>query len=589
MATRPRPVYVETTGDDVSGQGTSRRPFATPQRAVDFLVTRAWATVLTADQYINIGEGVYYDAAFEVPAAANGGNGFDVVYRTTGEPGDTIISGGSPVSGWVLHSGSTYKIAVDAPVTALYENGQRAIMARAPVLNPGVDYPCAFAPYFTSTGIAGNKTAFTYDGADFDPDDWVSTLASIRFFFWSVVFSPQTAWFTDWHGAPTIDTGTQTFTLDNDGLKFWSAIIDTGARYYVAGDLSMLTEAGTFVNNFESGQWWLYYIARDGIAPEQTIVLPTAKSVVSVIGDDDDTRVSNVRFDGLAVTEGAWDNWYRYGTDGSGPDPYDYFNTIAEFRQGGFYLENAENVTIDSCHVSNTGFNGVFLQGACTGVTVSNTWIEHTGGAGIAFNGLAPGAGDLSTANTVYNVKINNFGELDGSATGIRLSQSSLNAVSHFDISQGPNRAVWVHGGFDVPGADNYAYGNQVSYGVIDGVCQDSGDRGALGCSFTSADSVPAPNPDNVFNQIRITNVYAHPSMLDHPPNGVYCDNHSSGTLTNIDASDTQGALFRINDSEEGNFTLTNTSFLIDGSANPGFDPDAMDPTIGIVAATWPF
>jgi hypothetical protein len=543
---------------------------------------------MTADQTVNIASGVYYGTAITMTDADSGGNGFDVVYRCSGAVGTAELVGGVLASGWVAQGGGIYKLAVAAPITTLYENGTRSTMARLPVLNPGANFPTAFSPYFTTAGVQDSHTVLQYNPGDFDIGAWVSPLSSTRIFCWSVVFLPQTAWFTDWHGEIGIDTGAHQFTLDHGGMKFSAALAGTGARYYVAGDLSMLTQPGTFVNQLESGRWFLYYIGRDGLAPAQTIVLPTTKRIVSMIGADAGTRISNVRFEGVAPSCSGFDDWYRYGTDGAGPDPYDYFNTIVQFRQGGFYLENATAITLASVHISNTGFAGIFMQGAVSDCTVSNSWIEHTGTDGISVNGLTPGGGDVSTGNTFENYKINNFGELDGGCAGHRLSQSSLNTATNWDISQGPNRAFWMHGAFDVPAADNYCFSNIVSLGKVTHVCQDAGDRGALGVSFLSAMTAPAPNPANVYMQIIVDGVKADPSMLDRPPNGLYCDNKSGIIASDIKVTNSQGNEFFINDSDTGNISLTNCSFLIDGTANPSFNPALLSPDIGLTAA-WPF
>lgn len=572
-------LYVATTGDD-GNPGTEQRPFASIGRANDVIAASGIAAGASVTVYV--GPGYYWNTDVTFEPASSAGATYVVKYVSTGGPGQAVLCGGSVIApgSWSLVSGSIYRVAIAAPVYTMWENGTRGRQARLPKWAPGASYPCAFAPYFTAAGVADSATVLQYDPGDFDPASWA--LADIHVTAWSRVLTAPTDWFSDTHGVTARDTGTKRLTLDNSGLKFFAKSGTYGARYFVHGVLDILTEAGEFVCHQDAGQWYLYYWARDGAIASQEIVVPTTKRVLSFIGTDETTRTKNITLEGLGIAYSEFDSWYRYGTDGLGPDPYDYFYTQAEFQQGAVYMENVDNIELQSCHVKNSGQAGVFLQGYVQDCTIENTWIEYTGTDGISANGLGPGDGDVLKNNTITNVKINNMGQLDGSAAGLRLSQSSGNDFSHLDISQGPRRAIWIQGAFDVVQAQNYAYGNTGSYIAVSDVMQDSGDAGAITMSFLSAPiGTPPRTPVNSLDQVSIDGANAHPSMLDSVPNGVFFDNHAGGQETaNILVENTQGNFLRVNDNDGPD--ATNCAWQV------GFNPALISPDIGLTDE-WPF
>jgi hypothetical protein len=112
--------------------------------------------------------------------------------------------------------------------------------------------------------------------------------------------------------------------------------------------------------------------------------------------------------------------------------------------------------------------------------------------------------------------------------------------------------------------------------------CQDSGDVGTLGIGGLSS-LEGGPHLVNTFRQLRITGANADPSMTDSDPNCVFTDNQSFGQVfQNVDASDAQGAVMRINDS--GEHTATNCTFNADGTTNESFNPALMSPDIGLTS-----
>jgi hypothetical protein len=248
---------------------------------------------------------------------------------------------------------------------------------------------------------------------------------------------------------------------------------------------------------------------------------------------------------------------------------------LANAKSAAVHAKHIDNVVFQNMHVSDAGMHGIYAEGYVKQCTFQNNLIEKVGAQGLFLEGNCPGEGDVNGNNTIFNIKIRNFGELTGDSAAIDLFQSSNNTASHLDIANGPRRAVWVHGGFNDSTEQIYAYGNTLTYGKVAHCMQDSGDAGALALSFISGNSGSRVNV-NTFNQWTVDSIAADPSMNDYLPAGVMNDNESNAQVyQNIWVTNTPGYLYRANTSSPG--TATNCSFLLDGSANPDFDSSLID------------
>lgn len=560
-----RVLFISPTGNDITGNGSQGAPWQTLEFARATIQGNGWNT--QSQVTVNLLPGTYYNTAVTFTPADNGLPGLPATYQAFDGPDTVVLSGGQRLTNWTLHSGNIWKCPLASPIYTLTENGVRARKARLPKLNPGVNYPCAFAPYFTAAGVNNNALILQYNPVDFNPAGW--NLPDVSVFSWSVLFNIQLAWFTDTHGVTFRDTVAHQFTLDHAGVKFYNASGSAGSRYFVQGDLSMLTEAGEFV--YSGG--FVYYWPRNTPIGNQTIVSPTTKRVLSFVGNSTTDRCAYINVDSIGIEDSDFNSWYQFGLDN---DPsYLYWQNQAIAQNGLIYAENIDHITVTRCHLKNAGFAGIFAREYCQNNSFVNNWIEHVGTDGIVLEGRAPGAGDIIGRNKLDNNIVNNFGELAGNGMGIEINQSANNTVFHGEIFNGPRNGIRVTGWVDVtPDSDMYTRNNSLKWLRVRNTNQDSGEAGSIGLSFFNRTGV------QTVDQCIVDNIHAHPSMTDFSggvnPWGVFCDNESDGQhLSNIQVTNTQGNQFFANDSST--HVLTNCSFLANGLPNPSFNPALMD------------
>lgn len=564
MATKP-PVgnqaysphhYVATTGSDVTGDGSAARPWATIDHARQYLRNRydGGGNTMTADEYVHVAAGDYWETSVTFTDADKGRNGHRINYVSDTLGGARLL-GGKVIGSWAVYAGNIYRAPVTGNFWTMWEDGVRGICARTPKLTINADYPCALAGYFNSDNSAV-YTELIYKPSEVDPTPWVTT--GLQLLSWSGI---DYNWFTETTKVNAINLGVPyQFTLDHQ-TKFKTA----SSRWFAQGLLQFLTAAGEWYHDVAGG--YLYYWPRGGGAPGE-IVVPTTTSVLAMNGTRD-SRVSGLTFSDFEVAYSDFDSWFRYAfyglnADHTNPPIYhQYPEYVAEYSStncqfGAVKLSNTSDIEITRCRIRRTGFSGIYLQYHAQDNEITDCWIEHTGVHGIHFEGQYPAEGDINKNNTVDNVRINNVGELVGHGAGIWIAQSGGNTISHFDIHDGPRCGIFITSYINIsPTSYVYARGNAISYGKLTDLCQDSNDVGSLTFAFFSSTGVPYIV--NTVNQVVIAGANAHPTAAGVPPNGLFFDFQSMGQeISNMLVSDTQGAAKRDN---AGNQVFTNVSF----------------------------
>ncbi|WP_436500310.1 right-handed parallel beta-helix repeat-containing protein [Actinokineospora sp. HUAS TT18] len=569
--------YVSTTGSDATGDGSVTKPWASVQKARD--AVRGQLAGMSSDITVNIAPGDYYQTStISFTDADSGQNGFNVVYKSSGAVGSARFFGGQPVTGWNVYQGGIYRANIGAgkSLNTLYESGTRATLARYPNYQYDSAYPMAQAPYLKSTGTVGSFTQLTYGATDLAPITWANP-AGASVGIWSSI-NNNVAWFTDKTPITAVDTVNRVLTL-NPKTRY---SIGSTSRYYVQGMLELLDQPGEFYYDPASG--YLYYYPRTGDINAQTIIAPSVQKLVSVTGASDTARAHHIKFDGLTFGMTDFTSWFRHAhvSDGDSGEghlyrQYDRQINLPQNRTGMVFLENTNNITITNSHLTNSGFSGIYMLFANQNTTISNNWFDHIGHSGVYIEGRYPGEGDVATQNTISNSLFAQVGELVGHGSGVYLINTSSNTLTNLEIYDSPRYAVVLDAYVNIePQTNVYAKNNLVRGVRVHDAAQDSGDTAPI-YSWGLSDS--APYLSNKWEQITVNHSWAHPSMRDLPPNGVFMDDDTSGQVfTNVQVSDSQGVNQRVNSS--GSFVYTNVSW------GAGFTESGMDyANIGLTSA----
>lgn len=585
--------YVSLTGND-SNDGSSEAPFLTVEKARQ--AVDAVNDSMTGDIIVNIGAGDYYiGAPIVFDETDSGTNGFEVIYRSADGIGKASLIGGEQITGWIPTTeedveydldpalvGKVYKVQLDPKkydFNTFYVNDQRAIMARTRNRDNHPDFPMAKGEYMRSTGGSNINRDMLVNLNDIDP----KAIAGMKnaqargekeiaqVLVWN---GGDWDWFTDTLPVSKIEDNQIKFKEDPEHIEKYTTLYDiqSGARYFLQGNLSFMDKEGEYHYNKTTGVLYYYPKAEDGPIEDQTTVVPTMQKVLYFKGadkadkadePDPDKQVHNITLDGLTVKDTEFADYYSYalGINDSSlklPHPKEALESTnptyctamdrPEFLVGSITLRGTHDITIANTRVKNSGMYGIIYLEDNQYNTLINSVVENSGYGGLIFQGGYPGIGKYNNNNTVENVLIHDVGELVGHAVGFTIMSSGQNNFTNMEIFNTPKRAVLVLGGYAgdrSPGSvdqyydeikDMYTVGNHFKYIHVHDAQQDAGEDSAVFLSWLLAgkwvQALHGSNdPNNLktnlegidltvdrynyFDQMLITDVGADPSVIE--------------------------------------------------------------------------
>lgn len=426
-------LYISPNGSD-SGDGTENSPFKTLEAAQDKIVELS-ATGKYPEEGITVylrGGDYILDKSFELSAAGSGKDSAPVVYSSY--PGETArITGGvrldydkfEPISSdaaqKLLSKSAADKVLqmnlTECGITDLGELSLRGYGITSGTIPQAELY------------IDGNRKQL----ARWPNTDWVGTTEIVR--------SGKRSKTGVLEGA--------VFKIDYDEPNKWKTNID---EIYTSGVLGENFFFGYFpLEKIERGQITLREGAVTNYYSKHFIRYENIFEELDTPGEYYIDRKSGMLY--LYPEEGLGKNsdiWLSQITEnlitGSNVSNITIKNLKLEAsRAGTIRLSGARNIKVENCEISDTGTNGVYLNG--TGCEVKNCIVHDIGSTGISISG-----GDyeniVSSENVVENNHIYKAAQLERSyQSGILIGYQSVGVtVSHNKIHDMPHAAVIIYG-----------------------------------------------------------------------------------------------------------------------------------------------
>lgn len=464
--------YVGTGGDD-AGQGTSRKPFATIERARDAIREMKKTGPLKEPVSVRLRGGVYALSQAVVFGPEDSGTATcPVTYVADGnEP--VVLDGGRRITGWRKHNDKLW--VADLPDVAkgqwsfrqLYVNGRQRTRARMP--NEGF-YRVAGCPQGTPKKADYHKACDAFEFATGDiRADWanLSDVEVVVYHFWTDSHLP----------IKSVNTASNLVTFaHNAGKVFTDDFSEDGARYIVENVFEGLDAPGEWYLNRRTGQLFYYPMPGEDLSKAK-IVAPFAPSHLQLEGNPAERKyVEHLRFRNLSFEHSRFEL-----PPGDSNDKQGSASVPAAIT-----LRGARSCRIELCRMSNLGTFAVDLLAGCSDNRIAGNEISYIAAGGVRVNGGTERAPFLERTrnNIISDNHLHHYGLDYPSAVGILVMNAEGNTVSHNHIHHGGYTGVsigWVWGY-----ARSISQNNRVEFNHIHnigGVLSDMGGIYTLGVS----------------------------------------------------------------------------------------------------------
>lgn len=426
LAASGKVINVSTNGDDVNGDGSVSKPYASLARAIESSKKSPCKLneIVFADGTYRFAEPVTIDATSQV-ACIRAEN-----------PGKVILSGAVEILDWKVDSKDSRFLVAEFPFEidsnasySLVINGVNAKMA----LFPSEEKQAL--PYFaTAADIPlDNRNIIRYDKKALPLQDMFKDLdlASVR------LIVPQ-EWAKNRPYIATNDWKNGVFYLKG---RTNMPIGRFNQGYRVQNSKQGMTEAGTWM--YEGSTATIRYWPRKGETDKNLKASISRAFRIITVSKVKNLRICNLVFEGCSVVPGCG----AYGKKGP-----------AAVIGGG----NPEGLVIENCEIRNTSGSGILVTKP-KNTAVRNCKIYEVGGHGVHYYGGGNGGG-------VYNCEIFNVGS---SGAYLQLSNVTLKDC-HIHHTGRSAATLWTTGGQVISNEFNHTMLSSRDGGAIYGAMNNS-------------------------------------------------------------------------------------------------------------------
>ena len=442
-------IYVTTTGNDVTGDGSESSPFQTPHRAVQAIASSG-GNCPSEGFIVHILAGTYaFASTLEINATSSCPTA-SVSFVGDGA-GQTIFSGGVPIPSWTASGSVPGVYAAPLPtqgsfVRQIFDSAsQRRLLARTPIM------------------MSENEGQW---GLSFPAGDAVARALASK-----IVLSETEL--VIWHNWVSSQNKICEFNNTNSSIKTCTT---AGDPFFNAGGHRWALQNLPDDVNLTPGQ---FYISSGNIIykalPGED---PTNPSSVKFIAENLPVIISlkgatNYRFVNLTVAHSAAMLESCLG-DGCASQS----NSDAGFA--GILVETCNSVIFDSVELTLMGSYAIWFNAGTTDSAITNSWIHDLGSGGVrignstdTFNPDAAPAMFITVADCI----IEDGGHVVPAGTGVFGQEASHMLITHNHINNFAYSGVCI--GYTWGYAQDSDASNEVSYNQINNIFRNELTDGA--------------------------------------------------------------------------------------------------------------
>lgn len=405
-------VYVSPLGSDTDGDGSEARPYATIDKAREYVRTLKKSG---GDIVVEIADGFYpLDDTLVFDENDSGNKSSTVIYRAA-EGAHPVISGGKLFEGswevaseidWLADGLIAYKAHLerDAKLRAIYVNGERAAMTRR------TSTPLKAVGFYAITAGQADWAWISGDGLR------TGNVFSASFNLPADTRNPQnielesgSTWVKATVCAASLELTDEGDTRVNYQMPYaaiaqnlgWNTNYNPTGANDVVNVFEWLDSEGQFY--FDQAGSTLYYIPRAGedISTAE-VIIPELEKLVEISGSEPKKKYAEyITFDGLTF---AHSDWNLYEVDGSygnattqGCTIYTKYSDIFwhndlyrafDVAPAAVHVSTAHDISFINGGFESTGYLGIHLENDVYDCDLTGNFIGYTGGAGIVVGHL---------------------------------------------------------------------------------------------------------------------------------------------------------------------------------------------------------
>jgi hypothetical protein len=429
-------IYVSPSGSD-GGNGSQASPLATLAAARD----KADQLKSNGPVTVYLRGGAYYLTEPLVFGPSNSGTATAPIIYTAYGTEKPVISGAIKLKNqtWTVSSGSIMKttIATNLKVDQLFLNSKRQILARYPNYNESQKLQGSAADALTKAASCAKPEEGPGYFRAMHPDLWGSN---------DFIITGKSG-------------GTVNYTWVGDNQRSNSI----HAQYRMIENIyELLDSPGEWFYRKSTGE--LFFWPPSGADPNKdTIELASLDELIHIAGTSMAAKVSCITFKGLTFTQTC----------------RTMFNTSIKYepllmgdwciqRAGTVFIQNAENIRVESCNFEQVGGNALFMSGYNRKHVIFNNKFTDGGASCVAICGVPSAVrcactwsssvnctdktpGPLTDEYPAYilvdNNTMYNFGVFEKQVAGVELSMTMCDTIRHNTIYHCPRAGININDG----------------------------------------------------------------------------------------------------------------------------------------------